>query len=350
MKNLKKIGLSALAGSLAAISAHAVEMSVTGTSELSYTTGGDSAGSLTGNPFGSNTSVKFSGSGDVGFGTASMVRTLNDNNGDNAVTSQGEYVSAYTTLDMGDMGTVMWDAAGGAITGMRANRDKLPTAYEEVWHGVGGSGIITSGSSNVLGYKNAYGPISFNAAYNKGAGAGKRASGDGVNTGAGTTASSRDIYVQYDVAEVEGLSIGGGIHETDSTVVTAGSSNDQSSVLLHVNYATGPVSVGYRNNQSQASGAGTPGQNVEGYAVAFNVNDALSISLAKQDREFDITASGSATIGATATNVTEDSTAINASYTVGSASIRLSMGESDDTGGIAGNKDESTEINVVLAF
>lgn len=348
MKNLKKIGLSALAGSLAAISAHAVEMSVTGTSELSYTTG-EEGGSVTGNPFGSNTSIKFSGSGDVGFGTASMVRTLNDNNGDNAVTSQGEYVSAYTTLDMGDMGTVMWDAAGGAITGMRANRDKLPTAYEEVWHGVSGSGIITSGTSNVLGYKNAYGPISFNAAYNKAVG-GKRASGDGVNTGGGSTASARDIYIQYDVAEVEGLTIGGGVHETDSTVVTAGQDNDQSSLLLHVNYATGPVSVGYRNNQSQASGAGTPGQNVEGYAVAFNVNDALAISLAKQDREFDITANGSATISPTASNVTEDSTAINASYTVGSASIRLSMGESDDTGGIAGAKDESTEINVVLAF
>ena len=77
MKNLKKVGLSALAGSLVAFSANAVEMSVSGTAEVTYTTNSGSS-SVTGNPFGSNTSVKFSGSGDVGFGTATIVRTIND--------------------------------------------------------------------------------------------------------------------------------------------------------------------------------------------------------------------------------------------------------------------------------
>ena len=98
MKNLKKIGLSALAGSLVAFSASAVEMSVTGTSEITYTTGGEHAGSTSGNPWGSNTSIKFAGSGDVGFGTATIVRTLRDNQ------SAASYSSAYTTLDMADLG------------------------------------------------------------------------------------------------------------------------------------------------------------------------------------------------------------------------------------------------------
>jgi len=40
MNNLKKIGLSALAGSLVAFSANAVEMGVTGTAEVTYTTSG----------------------------------------------------------------------------------------------------------------------------------------------------------------------------------------------------------------------------------------------------------------------------------------------------------------------
>ena len=38
MDNLKKVGLTALAGSLAAVSAHAAEMTVSGATVLTYTT------------------------------------------------------------------------------------------------------------------------------------------------------------------------------------------------------------------------------------------------------------------------------------------------------------------------
>ena len=55
MNNLKKIGLSALAGSLVAISANAAELSVSGSVELTYTdTGGTSGNEVTGNSFGAN--------------------------------------------------------------------------------------------------------------------------------------------------------------------------------------------------------------------------------------------------------------------------------------------------------
>ena len=39
MINLKKVGLTALAGSLVAVSAHAGELSVTGAANVTYTTG-----------------------------------------------------------------------------------------------------------------------------------------------------------------------------------------------------------------------------------------------------------------------------------------------------------------------
>jgi len=343
MKNLRKIGLSALAGSLAAISANAVEMSVKGTSELSYISGGET-GSVTGNPFGSNTSIKFSGSGDVGFGTASIVRTLNDNNGDNSTTASNEYVSAYTTLDMGDAGTVMFDSTGGAITGIRANRDKLPTAYEEVWNGVGGSGLLSAGTNNVLGYKNSFGGVSFNIAHNR-ATAGASGTGDGGTSGAGSDKSATDIYVQFDETGLDGLVVGFGVHEQDSDVIVTNATNEDSNLLAHVNYTNGPVSVGYRRNESQSGTNDKAGQNVEGYAIAFNVNYQMSISVATQDRSFDKTASDS-----TNGDITEESTAINAAYTVGSASIRVSMGESDNTGGIKAAKDENTELSLVLSF
>ena len=63
MDNLKKVGLTALAGSLAAVSANAAEMSVSGATLLTYTTEDDSE--VTGNPFGMKTNLSFTASGDV---------------------------------------------------------------------------------------------------------------------------------------------------------------------------------------------------------------------------------------------------------------------------------------------
>ena len=123
MKNLKKVGLTALAGSLVAFSANAVEMSVSGTAEVTYTTtGGTNAN--TGNAWGSNTSLAFTGTGDVGFGTATIKRTFNDN--------LGAALSTWQTLDMGDLGTLSFDGNGGGLEGTTAHDDILPTAYEAV--------------------------------------------------------------------------------------------------------------------------------------------------------------------------------------------------------------------------
>ena len=47
--NIKKIGLTALAGSLAMVSAQAVELAVTGKNEITYVA---QDGAVTGNPFG----------------------------------------------------------------------------------------------------------------------------------------------------------------------------------------------------------------------------------------------------------------------------------------------------------
>ena len=122
MNNLKKIGLSALAGSLVAFSANAVEMSVSGTAEITYATlkGDGTAGITTGSPWGSNTSLAFTGSGNVGWADVTLKRTINDKLG-------SAYLSAWQTMDMGDLGTISFDAIGGGLAGVTAFDDKLPT-------------------------------------------------------------------------------------------------------------------------------------------------------------------------------------------------------------------------------
>ena len=71
MKSIQKIGLTALAGSMIAVSANAVEMTVAGTAEATYTTKGGSGGTNntnTGNPLGLNTFISFNGSGELDNG------------------------------------------------------------------------------------------------------------------------------------------------------------------------------------------------------------------------------------------------------------------------------------------
>ena len=69
MDNLKKVGLTALAGSLAAVSANAAEMSVSGATLLTYTS--EDGTEVTGNPYGMKTNLAFTASGDVNGYTVS---------------------------------------------------------------------------------------------------------------------------------------------------------------------------------------------------------------------------------------------------------------------------------------
>ena len=332
MNKMKKIGLSALAGSLVAFSANAVEMSVSGVAEVTYSTL-DSTGTSqvnTGNPMGSNTSLSFSASGDVGFGTASIIRTINDGG--------GSYLSASQTLDMGALGVVSFDSSGTGIEGVTAYDDKLPTAYEEVWNGVSSAGVTGAGSNDTLGYSNSFGPIGISLAHTKG---GTPGSSDG-NVAAETGDSITDVHVTIDGSMLlDGLKLMAGSSTTKDTQPGA---TDTINNVGHILYSTGPISVGYRVAESQPGNGATveTGLNIEAMSVAFAVNDQLSVSFAQQDTEYDVASA--------ATNVTEEVTALNASYTVGAASIRATFSESDDDGGVQNNNVEHTELSLVLSF
>jgi outer membrane protein OmpU len=332
MNKMKKIGLSALAGSLVAFSANAVEMSVSGVAEVTYSTI-DSTGTSqvnSGNPMGSNTSLSFSGSGDVGFGTATIVRTINDGG--------GAYLSASQTLDMGALGLLSFDSTGTGLEGVTAYDDKLPTAYEEVWNGISGSGVTGAGSNDTLGYSNSFGPIGISLAHTKG---GTAASSDG-NVAAETGDSVTDVHVTIDGSMLlDGLTLMAGSSTSKNTQPGA---TDTVENVGHILYSTGPISVGYRVAESQPGNGATveTGLNVEAMSVAFAVNDQLSVSYAQQDTEYDVVLSTA--------NVTEEVTALNASYTVGAASLRATFSESDDDAGVQNANVEMTELSLVLSF
>ena len=332
MKNIKKVGLSALAGSLVAFSANAVEMGVTGTAEITYTTQGgtgNNAAGATGNPWGSNKAISFTGTGDVGFGTAKIVRSINDGFG-------SAWLSAWTTLDMGAMGTLSFDSVGGGLEGTTANDDLLPTAYEEVWNGVSGASVLGAASNDTIGYSNSMGPVSISLARTSGGTAG---TGDGGNDGDGTTTDTiSDWHVKVAVPYVEGLTVAYGESTTEFAIQTE---NDDTSTVGHILYSMGPMSVGYRMAEQQDGSAGSNGLNAEAYSAAFNLNDEVSVSIATQDTEYDVPSG---------TNVTESVDAINASYTMGAASVRATFSESTNDAGQTGDTEEHMELSLILSF
>ena len=326
MNNLKKIGLSALAGSLVAFSANAVEMSVSGTSEITYTTTSGSGAPVTGNPYGSNTSVSFSGSGNVGWADVTIVRTLND--------GIASALSAYQTMDMGDMGKISFDSYGGGLEGLTAYDDKLPTAYEEMWNGVSSSGISGAASNDTLGYSNTYGGVGISLAYSKG---GTASSGDGVSTAEAVSGSTMDWHLSYSPEQVEGLTIMHGRSTVDKTLATA---NDDESMVTHLVYTNGPISAGYRNGEVDMGGT-TTDKEIDAFSIAFNVNDNLSVSVGTQDTKYD---------RASAADTTETADGVSASYTMGATSIRAHFSESSNDAGVASTDAEYMEISLMLSF
>ena len=135
MIKLKKVGLTALAGSLAAVTAHAGEMSVTGSANVTYVTG-ETANSA--QAIGSDKDVKFSGSGELDNGyTFSIFTNMKDN---------FDVSSSATVISMGSLGSIGVGSGGGTnING--AYDEAIPTAYEEN-SDAGGMGAANNIGSN----------------------------------------------------------------------------------------------------------------------------------------------------------------------------------------------------------
>ena len=156
MIKLRKLGLTALAGSLVATSAYAGALDVTGTAKVTYASLDEKE--VTGNPYSMSQGIGFAGSGDLDIGTLSYTYT----------STNMAFSSSNLKLDMGDNGTISF-ANGASLTGMQAYYDKMPTAGEQVWDDLDGqaNGVGTMSTANTLGYTNTFAGIGVSLAYNK---------------------------------------------------------------------------------------------------------------------------------------------------------------------------------------
>jgi outer membrane protein OmpU len=360
MTNIRKIGLSALAGSLVAFSANAAEMSVSGGSEITYTSGKpvEAAGDSQQKTLGFDTDITFSGSGEVnGMDVSTFV----------AYSDAAAFESAAVTIDMGSLGTVGLGKGGG--TNINGGYDETyPRAWEEnsdaggnspsdyVGNYADGNGIVY----NFPAFEVAGVSIAAGAEYSLQSGSDTAANGGKVarsNTkgdayGVGVTASTAGFTFGAYVSEGENLTHGATTPRDD---IFSGSA--------FVNYSAGPVSVGYQKTHVNSgldgtSSATTAAKTVgtsggvfedESMSIAFNVNENLSISYAETESLY----SESAIVAGTNTsyNVTQDTDSIQVAYSMGAMSIKAYRTEisnpyhDEDAADV-----EATEIAIGLAF
>ena len=336
MNNFKKVGLTALAGSLAAVSANAAEMTVSGATVLTYTT--EHGTEVTGNPLGMKTNIGFTASGDVNGMTVSYMQTSMD--------QFAGMSSARLSVDMGDLGVLALDQGSGS--GLGTIDDKTPTAAEEIWDGLDGAGasatsvgglVGTAGASGVINYVKSVSGVTFNGAVRTGSGTKNT---DGASSGAGGSAWDFALTGSGDMLGVDGLSWGAGYgtEAVDANGNTTADFKDNEHYTGFINYAMGPMTIGYQESHIDNGGKAATDETANAWGIAFAVNEDLSISYGEREVEY-VKAGG---------NVTEEGEGIAVAYTMGSMKIAGNTNEVSNNGGTAGTSDEMTEIALSFAF
>jgi outer membrane protein OmpU len=320
MNNLKKIGLTAIAASLATVSANAADFSVTGSASMSYTSNSivGIGGPANGNPWSMSDTVNFAASGELDNGW-----TVNYTMGlDGSATAAGAAFEDRTlAIGMGDLGTLTFMAQDGSSV-VGAMDDKMPSAYEESWNFSGGPGTGTTVGNNAFKYNySGIDGVVLEASYVPSTGV--------VENG------STDVGVTY--TGYEGLTIGVAAG-TDSTGGAAAEVDEQA---MYVTYAFDAFTVGLQANESDSEVAGADSE-FSAMAVSYAVNDDMSISLGHSEIEREGTS--------TAVDATTEATALSASYTMGSMALKATRATVDNAGGNDDRDGDAYAVELSFAF
>ena len=303
MNNMKKLGLTALAGSLVASSAYAGALDVSGSAKMTYFAADDDE--VTGNSFKMAKGITFSGSGELdnGFSVGYSYTMTN-----------AAFSSQTVTLDMGDTGTV-GISNSGAVAGMMAYASVVPNSGEQAWDDMNqnDNGITTFNNlseTNSVFYKNSFGDVGVNLAYTDDTGGSDQ---HGVIT-----------YNGYD-----GLSIGVGGGEDGET---------KDMTTAFVTYSAGNVTVGVQRTEFDFAAQATADETSTQIAIGMAVNENMSVSVGRTEVDM-----GDG-------NSDEQSTGVSASYTMGGMSFTAIANTQDNTNGSATADDAYKELTVAFAF
>ena len=311
MTNIKKIGLSALAGSLMAFSANAAELSVSAGASITFSDGGDD---VTDNAWSMGDSIDFKASGETDGG---LVMSLyfeldNDNLDDTSV-----------SISTDSMGTITFHGFDGS-SALGAVDDVMPTAYEEPWSFVSSPSKIdgTSGANMFQYTSPSVGGATFTATYNQ--------------AGSTIVESQTSYAIAYSPEMVDGLTVGYAVQDDTATGV-ASSAKDEST--MYAKYTFGSITAGYQVSESDNATASN-NQESTGMAISYAISDEMSISYGTHEVETPNDSS----------DADQEAMLLSASYTSGGMSISASAGSVDNVANSATSDKDTYEISMSFAF
>ena len=327
--NIKKIGLTALAGSLVATSAYAGELTLSGSANLTYSdySGNESATATNAGAssnWGMDQELTASGSGELDNGWVVTLSHLLGTGGGGSTTSS-------ITIDMGDAGTLKYSdkSVGG---GLNALDDITPTAWEEAIDGTLGERQAAMGNGHGFSYalpEIAGASVSIQYSDNLVADDNTDA---GEVSGGTDDGNSHSIGITYPVGDT-GLTIYGGIGNEGQA-----DGNDLEHDTIGFKYTMGAITVGaQRNDEDDTAAASAVDLETTILGVSYLVNDDLSISYGNHTT-------------ATPGGVDQEIDSIQAAYSMGGMAIKFQNTQGDNIANTAGVTSDKSELSITFAF
>jgi outer membrane protein OmpU len=264
MNKFKKIGLSALAGSLVAVSANAGEMSVAGGASvgLEHTNGGAASA---GKSWSMGNQLTFTGGGELDNGMNVSLSFVIDQGDDETDTSTQSGNSPFdnhsVSIGMDGLGTMTFHGEGGsaavaAMDGSAAGDmwDNFQVAADERKSGKGSNDMITYALPSLMD------GLALNASYTP--------NGDG---GADSSTSWSATYTG-----VEGLTLAYGAGEDNTATTTA------DATAWKVSYAYGPVTATITDLEYDHETA-TSDRDMESMGISYTLTDEISLSYGTEE-------------------------------------------------------------------
>ena len=306
MNNFKKVGFSALAGSLVATSAMAGEISVSGAAGmyLEHINGG---AANSGKSFSMGNQLTFTGGGELDNGLNVSLSFVIDQGDDglsatnDATTAQSTspFDSHSVTVSSDSLGSITMhgegmSSASGALDGMPSGDiwDAFQASANEPEAAPGAAGGLSYAFPSMmegLALTASYSPSNGNADSSTAFGA--------VYTGV------EGLTVTYAV----GSDNNNATSEADHTVMKA-------------SYAYGPITVAYGSSEYDDAVA-SGDQETEAYSIAYTISDELSISYGSEELTFGV---------ASSSNVAAEFERVKISYTAGGMTLTASSATGDN--------------------
>ena len=337
MKTVKIILAGLVISAFSLMTVQAGEMTVSGSMKIANTKRGNGE---TGNPLGQDKEFAFTGSTELDNGmTAAYKVTTTDGFAFND--SELMFTTSYGTIGM--------SSTGGTIEDID---NIVPTAFEEaeaLINFTSSTGFLdvgnTDGTYGIV-YKNAIpGGMNLTAYYTPRHGAGDGSADDAptASTSSGNDSGYSVMLRGNPLGLIDGVDFAIG-YENLGDKRTKVTNTDQESYTAALNYAYGPVKVGYQKGYYHTGNEGAT--TVEGYAndyvgIAYAVNDNLSVSYQNTK---------SKRYSHTGDNIETDIDGYSVAYTMGGMTIAYVDNKATNANYTRNTTRSGSQVAISLAF